>query len=133
MTLHNRSHAVFELRKVGTLRAMVETSFKISDSSWGSDVISLIDAAQNIFDGVDVNDTAVGNDGDNDGMSIDVIGMKLSMYMLIGEDRFLLENVRLVMKGWRFPMTRLCPIEAIAGIIAAASIMFEFRLIIVPL
>ena len=116
MTLHNHIYAVFVLGKVETSRAMLETSFKISDSSWGSDVISLIDAAQNIFDGVDVKDAAVGNDGDNDVMSIDVIGMKLSMYMLIGEDRFLLENVRPVMKVWRFPMTRLCPIEAIAGI-----------------
>lgn len=134
MTLQNRSHAVFGLRKVETLRATLEISFKIFDSSWGSDVISL-DVAQNIFDGADVKDSAVGNDGDDDGMSIDVIGIKSSMYMLIGEDRFLLENVRpvTVMKGWRFPMTRLCPIEAIAGIIAAASIMFEFRLIIVPL
>ena len=73
MTLHNRSHAVFELRKVETSRAMLETSFKISDSSWGSNVISLVDVAHNIFDGVDVKDAAVGNDGDNDGMSIDVI------------------------------------------------------------
>ena len=90
MTLHNRSHAVFVLRKVEKLRATLEISIKISGSSWGSDVISL-DVAQNIFDGVEVKDAAVGNDGDNDGMSIDVIGMKLSMYMLIGEDRFLLE------------------------------------------
>mmetsp|Transcript_1824 Transcript_1824/g.3465 ORF Transcript_1824/g.3465 Transcript_1824/m.3465 type:complete len:133 (-) Transcript_1824:115-513(-) len=132
MTLHNRSHAVFGLRKVETSRATLETSFKISDSSWGSDVIS-VDVAQNIFDGVEVKDAVVANDGDNDGISINVTGIKSSMYMLIVEDRFLLENVRPVMKGWRFPMTRLCPIEAIAGTIAAASIMFEFRLIIVPL
>ena len=52
--------------------------------------------------------------------------------MLIGEDQFLLENVRTVMKGWWFLMTRLCPFEAIAGIIAAASDMFDFRLIAFP-
>ena len=61
-----------------------------------------------------------------------MIGEKSSMYIAIGEDGFLLiENERPVMKGVRFPMKRLCPIDAIPRTITATAIMSEFPVTIV--
>lgn len=78
--------------------------------------------------GSDDTATESGNAGDNDAMSIGVIGMISSMYKFIEEDRFrvLLENdVRIGMEECDCPIIRLCPklklIDAIAKYAAAAA------------
>ncbi len=75
-TLHNRNHAVLGLRNVDTSNAKCDASFNISSSRCGSAAI-VLDAAVNILDGVDVTEEVVvgGKSGENDGMSIDVMGI----------------------------------------------------------
>ena len=129
MTLLSRSHAVLGLRNLSMARATEETMYSKSKlSSWESDNGNG-DAVWNMLDNGAVVVDVADNDAMSDAMSnTDVIVMESqSIYMRIKEDWYLLETVRLEMKGWRLPMTRLCPIgpiDAIARIIDVASTMF---------